>query len=103
MVELDKWTITGGLRFDAHRLTPDGAGEVGGFPLKDMDSSEVSPSLSVSREVFANNIAYVSYNHGYRAPEYDKAYGFVSHDFVPLTPFVIAPNMDLEAETSDSF
>ncbi|EKZ8662100.1 TonB-dependent hemoglobin/transferrin/lactoferrin family receptor [Vibrio alginolyticus] len=103
MVELDKWTITGGLRFDAHRLTPDGVGEVGGFPLKDMDSSEVSPSLSVSREMFANNIAYVSYNHGYRAPEYDKAYGFVSHDFVPLTPFVIAPNMDLEAETSDSF
>ncbi|MCR9985959.1 TonB-dependent hemoglobin/transferrin/lactoferrin family receptor [Vibrio antiquarius] len=103
MVELDKWTFTGGLRFDAHRLTPDGEGEVGGFPLKDMDSSEVSPSLSISREVFANNIAYVSYNHGYRAPEYDKAYGFVSHDFVPLTPFVIAPNMDLEAETSDSF
>ncbi|MCF7370501.1 TonB-dependent hemoglobin/transferrin/lactoferrin family receptor [Vibrio sp. J2-3(2022)] len=103
MVELDKWTITGGLRFDAHRLTPDGEGEVGGFPLKDMDSSEVSPSLSISREVFANNIAYVSYNHGYRAPEYDKAYGFVNHDFVPLTPFVIAPNMDLEAETSDSF
>ncbi|HHX8499489.1 TonB-dependent hemoglobin/transferrin/lactoferrin family receptor [Vibrio diabolicus] len=103
MVELDKWTITGGLRFDAHRLTPDGEGEVGGFPLKDMDSSEVSPSLSISREVFANNIAYASYNHGYRAPEYDKAYGFVNHDFVPLTPFVIAPNMDLEAETSDSF
>lgn len=103
MVELDKWTITGGLRFDAHRLTPDGEGEVGGFPLKDMDSSEVSPSLSISREVFVNNIAYVSYNHGYRAPEYDKAYGFVNHDFVPLTPFVIAPNMDLEAETSDSF
>ncbi|MEF1340219.1 TonB-dependent receptor, partial [Vibrio rotiferianus] len=28
---------------------------------------------------------------------------FVNHDFVPLTPFVIAPNLDLEAETSDSF
>ncbi|MCV5854646.1 TonB-dependent receptor, partial [Escherichia coli] len=63
----------------------------------------MSPSLSVSREMFANNIVYVSYNHGYRAPEYDKAYGFVNHDFVPLTPFVIAPNLDLEAETSDSF
>ncbi|HGY9610408.1 TonB-dependent hemoglobin/transferrin/lactoferrin family receptor [Vibrio harveyi] len=103
VVELDKWTITGGLRFDAHRLTPDGKGEIGGFALKDIDSSEVSPSLSVSREVFANDIVYVSYNHGYRAPEYDKAYGFVNHDFVPLTPFVIAPNLDLKAETSDSF
>ena len=69
----------------------------------DPSGSEVSPSLSVSREMFANNIVYVSYNHGYRAPEYDKAYGFVNHDFVPLTPFVIAPNLDLEAETSDSF
>ena len=46
---------------------------------------------------------YISYDHGYRAPDYDKAYGYVNHDFVPITPFVIAPNLDLEAETSDSF
>ncbi|HCE3305647.1 TPA: TonB-dependent hemoglobin/transferrin/lactoferrin family receptor [Vibrio parahaemolyticus] len=103
MIELDKWTLTGGLRFDAHRLSPDGQNDIGGYPLKDIDSSEISPSLSISREVFENNRVYLSYDHGYRAPEYDKAYGFVSHDFVPLTPFVIAPNMDLEAETSDSF
>lgn len=103
MIELKKWTLTGGLRFDAHRLSPDGQNDIGGYPLKDIDSSEISPSLSISREVFENNRVYLSYDHGYRAPEYDKAYGFVSHDFVPLTPFVIAPNMDLEAETSDSF
>lgn len=103
MIELEKWTLTGGLRFDAHRLSPDGQNDIGGYPLKDIDSSEISPSLSISREVFENNRVYLSYDHGYRAPEYDKAYGFVSHDFVPLTPFVIAPNMDLEAETSDSF
>ncbi|MDF2152676.1 TonB-dependent hemoglobin/transferrin/lactoferrin family receptor [Vibrio sp. CAU 1672] len=103
MMALDNWTLTGGLRFDAHRLTPDASGEVGGFPVKDIDSSQLSPSLSISREVFANNIVYLSYDHGYRAPEYDKAYGYVSHDFVPLTPFVIAPNLDLKAETSDSF
>lgn len=103
MIELEKWTLTGGLRFDAHRLSPDGQNDIGGYPLKDIDSSEISPSLSISREVLENNRVYLSYDHGYRAPEYDKAYGFVSHDFVPLTPFVIAPNMDLEAETSDSF
>ncbi|MCV5887024.1 TonB-dependent receptor, partial [Escherichia coli] len=74
-----------------------------GYPRKNIHSSELSPSLSISREVFEDNRVYLSYDHGYRAPEYDKAYGFVSHDFVPLTPFVIAPNMDLEAETSDSF
>ncbi|MCV5803919.1 TonB-dependent receptor, partial [Escherichia coli] len=83
--------LTGGLRFDAHRLSPDGQNDIGGYPLKDIDSSEISPSLSISREVFENNRVYLSYDHGYRAPEYDKAYGFVSHDFVPLTPFVIAP------------
>ncbi|KGK14559.1 TonB-dependent hemoglobin/transferrin/lactoferrin family receptor [Vibrio navarrensis] len=103
MIELQQWTLTGGLRFDAHRLTPDADGEVGGFPLKDIDSSELSPSLSLSRELFANNRVYLSYNHGYRAAEYDKAYGYVSHEFVPLTPFVIAPNLDLKAETSESF
>ncbi|GMM74855.1 TonB-dependent hemoglobin/transferrin/lactoferrin family receptor [Vibrio alginolyticus] len=103
MVELGKWTITGGIRFDAHSLTPDSQNEIQGFAVKNMDSSEISPSLSISREVFANNIIYISYDHGYRAPEYDKAYGYVNHDFVPLTPFYIAPNLDLEAETSDSF
>ncbi len=100
MIELEKWTLTGGLRFDAHRLSPDGQNDIGGYPLKDIDSSEISPSLSISQKC-SKTTAFTSYDHGYRAPEYDKAYGFVSHDFVPLTPFVIAPNMDLEAETSD--
>ncbi|NWJ66538.1 TonB-dependent receptor, partial [Vibrio parahaemolyticus] len=73
MIELEKWTLTGGLRFDAHRLSPDGQNDIGGYPLKDIDSSEISPSLSISREVFENNRVYLSYDHGYRAPEYDKA------------------------------
>ena len=50
LMELGKWTITMGLRFDAHNLTPDAQGEIGGFELKDIDSSELSPSLSVARE-----------------------------------------------------
>ncbi|SHO19968.1 Hemin receptor [Moritella viscosa] len=103
VIEIDDWTITGGARFDMHRLTPDSGSDIGGFPVKDIDNSEFSPSLSLAYQFTDELTTYLSYNHGYRAPSYDKAYGYVSHDFIPLTPFVIIPNMDLEAETSDSF
>ncbi|MDE1056719.1 TonB-dependent receptor, partial [Escherichia coli] len=65
--------------------------------------SEFSPSLSVGYQLTESLNTYLSYDHGFRAPGYDKIYGYQNHDFVPITPFVIVPNMDLEAETSDSF
>ncbi|WP_394246290.1 TonB-dependent hemoglobin/transferrin/lactoferrin family receptor [Vibrio profundi] len=102
VIELQAWTLTGGLRFDLHSLQPDQDSEIEGFEVKDMDSSEWSPSLSAAYYWSDSLNTYVSYSHGYRAPTYDKAYGYNNHDFVPLTPFLITPNMDLEAETSDS-
>lgn len=102
VVEIQQWTITGGLRFDAHRLTPKSSDEIAGFDVKEINSSELSPSLSAAYQLTDNLNTYLSYSHGYRAPAYDKAYGYNNHDFIPLTPFLIIPNMDLEAETSDS-
>ncbi|MBW3695455.1 TonB-dependent hemoglobin/transferrin/lactoferrin family receptor [Vibrio sp. T187] len=102
MIELQEWTLSGALRFDIHSLQPDQDKEIEGYEVKDMNSSELSPSLSAAYYWTDSLNTYVSYNHGYRAPAYDKAYGYNNHDFVPLTPFLIIPNMDLEAETSDS-
>ncbi len=102
IMEVNDWIFTGGLRFDAHRLTPDDSNSIAGFEVKKMSSSELSPSLSATYELTEYLNTYLSYNHGYRAPAYDKAYGYNNHDFIPLTPFLIIPNMDLEAETSDS-
>ncbi|MUL03904.1 TonB-dependent hemoglobin/transferrin/lactoferrin family receptor [Aliivibrio fischeri] len=102
MMKINNWIITGGLRFDAHSLTPNGSDSIAGFSVKKINSSELSPSVSATYQFTDTLNAYLSYNHGYRAPAYDKAYGYNNHDFVPLTPFLIIPNMDLEAETSDS-
>lgn len=102
-MQWNRWTAMLGLRFDAHRLTADDANAIGYEDLKDNSSSELSPSASLAYQFTPDLNAYVSYKHGYRSPEYDKTYGYVSHDFVPITPFVILPNFDLEAETSDSF
>ena len=103
VIGINNWTITGGLRFDAHRLTPGSDEQISGFSVKNIESSELSPSLSFSYQFTDELNTYLSYNHGYRSPSYDKAYGYISHEFIPLTPFIIIPNMDLEAETSDSF
>lgn len=102
-VPLGKWTLTAGLRIDAHRLTPDEEKQIEGYDVGVVDSSEWSPSASVSYQLTESLNTYVSYNHGYRAPAYDKVYGYTNHDFVPLNPFEIIPNMDLKAETSDAF
>ncbi|OLQ81632.1 ligand-gated channel [Photobacterium proteolyticum] len=103
-IVINKWTAMLGLRFDLHELKPEKQDAIGvDFDLKDNSSNELSPSASLAYQFTPDLNAYVTYKHGYRAPEYDKTYGYVNHDFVPLTPFEILPNFDLEAETSDSF
>ncbi|PMO05898.1 ligand-gated channel [Vibrio splendidus] len=102
-IEIDHWTVTAGARFDLHQLKPESQSTINGYEVKEQSSSEFSPSLSVSYQLTESLNTYLSYNHGFRAPGYDKIYGYQNHDFVPITPFVIVPNMDLEAETSDSF
>ncbi|MGF1709599.1 TonB-dependent hemoglobin/transferrin/lactoferrin family receptor [Vibrio kagoshimensis] len=102
-IEINHWTVTAGARFDVHQLKPDSQSSISGYDVKEKSSSEFSPSLSVGYQLTDSLNTYVSYNHGFRAPSYDKIYGYQNHDFVPITPFEIIPNMDLEAETSDTF
>lgn len=102
-IEIDQWTVTAGARFDLHQLKPESQNSINGYEVKEQSSSEFSPSLSVGYQLTESLNTYLSYNHGYRAPGYDKIYGYQNHDFLPIAPFVIVPNMDLEAETSDSF
>jgi len=103
VIELDKWTLTTGVRFDLDQITPESESQIQGYEVKHKSSSAVSPSLSVAYQLTDSLNTYLSYNRGFRAPSYDKIYGFQNHDFVPITPFEIIPNEDLEAETSDSF
>ncbi|USD42881.1 TonB-dependent hemoglobin/transferrin/lactoferrin family receptor [Vibrio sp. SCSIO 43135] len=100
---IQNWTVMLGLRFDAHQLTADKEDAIGVDGLEDNSSTELSPSASIAYQFTPNFNSYLSYKHGYRAPEYDKVYGYANHDFVPITPFVVLPNYQLEAETSDSF
>ncbi|KQB03610.1 ligand-gated channel [Vibrio metoecus] len=100
---LGDWALTAGLRFDAQKLTPKSADRIQGYKVVTMGSSEWSPSASVAYQWHPEWNTYLSYNHGFRAPSYDKAYGASDHSFVPLTPFMIKPNNKLRAETSDSF
>ena len=103
VIEIDRWTVTAGARVDLHRLTPASGNTINGYTVEDKNSTELSPSLSIGYQITDSLNSYISYNHGFRAPTYDKIYGFQNHDFVPITPFQIIPNMDLEAETSDTF
>ncbi|MCH1921085.1 TonB-dependent hemoglobin/transferrin/lactoferrin family receptor [Shewanella sp. A3A] len=103
VMSVARWTLTTGLRFDARRLEPDGEDSISGYPLEAINSNELSPSLSLSYALANHLNVYTSYNHGFRAPDYNKAYGFSLHDFVPFTPFVIVPNLALKAETSDAY
>lgn len=102
MMELERWILTTGLRFDAHQLKPENLDQIGGFGIASINSTELSPSFSATFKASKALNLYLSYNHGFRAPTYDKAFGYVLHDFVPLTPFVIVPNLELKAETSDA-
>ncbi|PKG37891.1 TonB-dependent hemoglobin/transferrin/lactoferrin family receptor [Psychromonas sp. Urea-02u-13] len=103
-ISIDKWTAMLGLRFDMHRLSPEKEDAIAvDGELKSNSSSELSPSASLAYQFTPEVNVYISYKHGYRAPEYDKTYGYVNHDFVPITPFEILPNFNLEAETSDNF
>ncbi|WP_394143291.1 TonB-dependent hemoglobin/transferrin/lactoferrin family receptor [Vibrio atypicus] len=102
-IEIDRWRMMLGLRFDSYRLSSDRADAIGVDELSDNASQELSPSASLAYQFTPALNAYISYKHGYRAAEYAKTYGLVNHDFVPGNGFVILPNFELEAETSDSF
>ncbi|OAN10960.1 hypothetical protein A3K86_18425 [Photobacterium jeanii] len=102
-IEWQNWTITPGVRYDLQRLSPTKVTQIGGHEITENNSSELSPSLSVAYQFTPAFNSYLSYSHGFRAPAYDKTYGYVPHLFNPLKPFVIIPNAKLKQETSDNF
>ncbi|MCW8332170.1 TonB-dependent hemoglobin/transferrin/lactoferrin family receptor [Photobacterium sp. SDRW27] len=103
MIELGQWNVTPSLRFDYQHLSPTSSNTIGDHEVKESSSSELSPSLAVGYLWTDSLNTYLSYSHGFRAPSYDKAYGYVPHMSNGLANFVITPNPDLKAETSDNF
>ncbi|OZS43947.1 TonB-dependent hemoglobin/transferrin/lactoferrin family receptor [Photobacterium sanguinicancri] len=102
-IKWQEWTITPGVRYDRQQLSPTGDANIGGIQINENNSSEISPSLSVAYQFTPALNSYLSYSHGFRAPAYDKTYGYVPHLFNPLKPFIIIPNSELKQETSDNF
>lgn len=103
VIEMGAWTVTPSLRFDYQHLSPTSDDTIGDFELESSSSSELSPSLSVGYQWTEAWNSYLSYSHGFRAPSYDKSYGYVPHLSSGIANFVIKPNPDLKAETSDNF
>ncbi|MEI8594741.1 TonB-dependent hemoglobin/transferrin/lactoferrin family receptor [Photobacterium sp. Hal280] len=97
-----KWHLAPGLRFDVQQMSSEVDDTIGGYPLHELNSSELSPSLSLAYQWTPALRSYLSYSHGFLAPSYAKAYGFVPHLSSDLGNFVIRPNADLDAETSDN-
>ncbi|QUJ67045.1 TonB-dependent receptor [Photobacterium sp. GJ3] len=97
-----KWNLAPGLRFDVQQMSSEVEDTIGGYPLHELNSSELSPSLSLAYQWTPALKYYLSYTHGFLAPSYAKAYGFVPHLSSDLGNFVIRPNADLDAETSDN-
>lgn len=108
-IEFGNWRAMLGLRFDAYRLLSDDANAIaidGIFDDKSLpsnNSSEVSPSASLAYQFTPTFNSYISYKHGYRAPEYAKTYGLVDHSSIGAAGFILMPNFELQEETSDSF
>lgn len=108
-IEFGKWRGMLGLRYDSYRLSSDDADSISEEDifeeesLPDNNSYEISPSASLAYQFTPAFNSYLSYRHGYRAPEYSKTYGLVDHSAIAVSGFILMPNFDLEAETSDSF
>lgn len=103
VITWNNWSLIPSLRFDHHQIKPESESSIGGIAVSSQTSQELSPSLSLAYQFTPELNSYVSYNHGYRAPSYDKIYGYNPHLFNAFDPFIIIPNMDLEAETSDKY
>ncbi|WP_276202090.1 TonB-dependent receptor domain-containing protein [Salinivibrio socompensis] len=102
-MSIGQWRVMLGLRADAYRLSADDPQAIGMASVADNNSAALSPSASVAYHWTPAFNTYLSYKHGYRAPEYDKSYGYSNHASMPGMAFVVLPNPSLDAETSDSF
>lgn len=101
------WEFDTGIRYDLQQMSPVERDtfanmRIGGIErLEDVNSNAISPSLTAAYNFNSELKAYLSYNHGFNAPSYSKAFEFVQHDGIP--PFDIIPNFHLKPETSNNY
>ncbi|NEQ47145.1 MAG: TonB-dependent hemoglobin/transferrin/lactoferrin family receptor [Leptolyngbya sp. SIOISBB] len=104
-IEIGRFDIIAGLRFDYYELTtdPDFDFSRNGAESVDLDASALSPRLAVLYQATPEISLYGQYARGFRAPLYSE----INSGFTNLTgnffKYETLSNPDLEPETSNSF
>lgn len=104
-IEIGRWTLLPGLRYDYYRLKPDVTDEyLNGNPVDSSPSSfsdsALSPKFGVTYRLDDAHSIYGQYAAGFRAPNAVDIFG----EFVNVAGnYQTIANTDLKPETSDSF
>ncbi|MNJ44113.1 putative hemoglobin and hemoglobin-haptoglobin-binding protein 3 precursor [compost metagenome] len=104
-IEIGRWTLMPGLRYDYYRQTPHVTDEyLNGLP-SETDPSRISddhfsPKFAVTYQLTDHESVYGQYAAGFRAPNPVNMYGEFSN---PQHGYQQIGNPDLKPETSDSF
>ncbi|HKM38590.1 MAG TPA: TonB-dependent hemoglobin/transferrin/lactoferrin family receptor [Thiopseudomonas sp.] len=103
-IQLGRWTLLPGLRYDYYKMEPHVTGNylnsnaVDNNPSNYRDST-VSPKLGITFQVDEQHSVYGQYAAGYRAPQAVEIFG----EFENPGMYRTLSNTNLKAETSDSF
>lgn len=103
-IQLGRWTLLPGLRYDYYKMEPHVTGNylnsnaVDSNPSNYRDST-VSPKLGITYQVNDQHSVYGQYAAGYRAPQAVEIFG----EFENPGMYRTLSNTNLKAETSDSF
>ncbi|MGH8487195.1 MAG: TonB-dependent receptor domain-containing protein, partial [Pseudomonas sp.] len=104
-IEIGRWTLLPGLRYDYYRQTPHVTDEfLNGLP-SETDPSRItddhlSPKFAVTYQLTEHESVYGQYAAGFRAPSPVNMYGEFSN---PQVGYQQIGNPDLKPETSDSY
>ncbi|AFZ47658.1 TonB-dependent hemoglobin/transferrin/lactoferrin family receptor [Cyanobacterium stanieri PCC 7202] len=104
-IEIGKWSIIPGLRWDFFSLNANEDDDfrrinVDNFQVEDRNDSAFSPKIGVVYRATPELSLYGQYARGFRSPPFDDAnIGFTNFAF----QYAVLPNADLVPETSDSF
>ncbi|WP_419711052.1 TonB-dependent hemoglobin/transferrin/lactoferrin family receptor [Pseudomonas sp. NFX224] len=104
-IEIGRWTLLPGLRYDYYRQTPHVTDEyLNGLPAENDPSritdDHISPKFGVTYQLTEHESLYGQYAAGFRAPSPINMYGEFSN---PQFGYQQIGNPDLKPETSDSF
>lgn len=104
-IEIGKWSIIPGLRWDYFSLNANEDDDfrrinVDNFEVENRNDSAFSPKIGVVYKATPELSLYGQYARGFRSPPYDDAnIGFTNFAF----QYAVLPNANLSPETSDSF